>query len=592
MLIKQGKTNIKYLFIVTILAIFSGAIMIGELEMMKCPYWWPSTQQTSTVDETADWKTYINEEYGFEMKYPKDWNYGPNILTEAPGMVFCPPELSDTNPEVGCKVEPNISPMPDSLAPIFLFVSNKPGGTFSLDDLAMKQCEKSELKTINDILMKVSYCGERGQEAIWYSPGNAYVFRLLLVDNSFSVTFNQMLSTFSFVEEEIISWETYKNEEYGFEVKYPADWSIKLKDPLERCQVEGFKCDCLVYLQFFPPSVLNYSWINLLVYSNPNKYSIEEEWLSENIPFYNSQAVSIDNKFEIGGKEGLKIISVNGCKATQSYISKEEYFFELTTCAGPGQEKTNDIYDQMLSTFRFLEEEEPYIEVISPNGREEWVVGETYDIKWDVSSYNFNKPVMISLWDVTFDPDDEIGPFNIATNVISDGVYSWTIPSILQEVTLGGDKYKIIIYLEGMRKEDQSDNYFSIFSYQTYRNEEYGFEIALPGSWEGYSILMKNWNGFKIDNPSVKFQGPKIVIRNPKWTTEQPWQDIPIMVFTEYEWSLIEENNLNVSAAPIGPSKLGENENYIFALPPRWIGFTDALGQQEARDIVETFIAI
>ena len=29
-------------------------------------------------DETTNWKTYRNEEYGFEIKYPKDWyDYGP-----------------------------------------------------------------------------------------------------------------------------------------------------------------------------------------------------------------------------------------------------------------------------------------------------------------------------------------------------------------------------------------------------------------------------------------------------------------------------------------------------------------------------------
>jgi len=31
------------------------------------------TPATTTSDETADWKTYTNAQYGFEFKYPKDW---------------------------------------------------------------------------------------------------------------------------------------------------------------------------------------------------------------------------------------------------------------------------------------------------------------------------------------------------------------------------------------------------------------------------------------------------------------------------------------------------------------------------------------
>jgi hypothetical protein len=125
--------------------------------------------------------------------------------------------------------------------------------------------------------------------------------------------------------------------------------------------------------------------------------------------------------------------------------------------------------------------------------------------------------------------------------------------------------------------------------WQTYRNEEYGFEMKLPAFWTGYSVLSESWEGHTIDGKNTEFHGPKIVIRNPNWSGNQPWQDIPILVFTKEEWQLIEEENLNISAAPIGPIELGWTQQYVFALPPRWIGFTDNLGQDEAQEIAKTF---
>ncbi len=53
------------------------------------------------------------------------------------------------------------------------------------------------------------------------------------------------------------------------------------------------------------------------------------------------------------------------------------------------------------------------------------------------------------------------------------------------------------------------------------------------------------------------------------------------MIFTPVQWKQVEDVDMAVSAAPIGPSKLGQNSKYFFALPPRWIGFTDTLGQDE-----------
>ena len=113
-----------------------------------------------------------------------------------------------------------------------------------------------------------------------------------------------------------------------------------------------------------------------------------------------------------------------------------------------------------------------------------------------------------------------------------------------------------------------------------YRNNAYGFCFVLPANWKGYTIVPEQWSGTILSSGQA-VHGPQLLIRNPKWTKKTPYQDIPIMVFTPAQWQQVEAVTMSVSAAPIGPSELGQNSRYVFALPPRWIGFTDDLGQQE-----------
>lgn len=121
-----------------------------------------------------------------------------------------------------------------------------------------------------------------------------------------------------------------------------------------------------------------------------------------------------------------------------------------------------------------------------------------------------------------------------------------------------------------------------------YRNTQYGFVFSLPLSWEGYSIVISSWEGSPVDGPvNQVIKGPEIIIRHPLWTSKNPRQDIPIMVFTFDEWNLISQEKLSIGAAPIGPSELGRNTNYIFALPARY-NFAFPTGFEEVEKIIES----
>lgn len=126
----------------------------------------------------------------------------------------------------------------------------------------------------------------------------------------------------------------------------------------------------------------------------------------------------------------------------------------------------------------------------------------------------------------------------------------------------------------------------------SYKNTEYGFQMTFPATWQGFIFQKNTWKGSKINGGKVgDYSGVEFLFKNPQTTTSQKYQDIPIMVFTPDVWAMVSGDNptVAVSAAPIGPQKVGENSKYVFATPPRWYGFTDAIGFEEAVNIVKTF---
>ena len=122
-----------------------------------------------------------------------------------------------------------------------------------------------------------------------------------------------------------------------------------------------------------------------------------------------------------------------------------------------------------------------------------------------------------------------------------------------------------------------------------YVNNQYGFSFKLPSSWKGYSIVTGKWEGVAIggkNDGKIVETGPILSIRHPLWTSQEPRQDIPIMIFTLEQWKSLQQGEFHIGAAPINPSELGRNSTYVFALPARY-NYAFPKGYEEVEDILK-----
>lgn len=119
-----------------------------------------------------------------------------------------------------------------------------------------------------------------------------------------------------------------------------------------------------------------------------------------------------------------------------------------------------------------------------------------------------------------------------------------------------------------------------------YSNPQYGFSFALPDTWRGYTIVEDKWEGEPIgEGQKAAANGPELSIRHPQWTQSNPRQDIPIMIFTLAQWQDLQQEKFHIGAAPMGPSELGRNSQYVFALPARY-NFAFPTGYEEVENIL------
>ncbi len=337
--------NKKISFPIAIIIIVVCAVLVGVIvwQYSIIPGIGPTFTPVPPKDETADWKTYRNEEYGFEMKYPANWVLDERGVTELVYLFnFGESGWPNSNKlalEVG----------PESFIAQFYKHPEKICTESALSNEGAYRCEGTDFIYVeaehNGKFYLWSVFGEKGLEKI--------------------KIFEKILSTFRFIETaETADWKIYRNEKYGIEFKYPALWvldeknvlSVNLPDQTRNFiqinisnGVKGSEDESMSLCQ---------PGIAAIVYQigklRDNQQSFEE--------FVNFQIENPERGMPpivkpklipamIGGHNALKIEKiVDNCKTEFFYVEQDfDHYMTISFIVDKNDDKL--VIDQILSTF-------------------------------------------------------------------------------------------------------------------------------------------------------------------------------------------------------------------------------------------------
>ncbi len=319
----------------------------------------PTVTPTNTPEpDTSDWKTYKNEKYGFEIKYPSEkWKECTvnNELSKGDTLFL----LTRTNQECYPAAESDLSDLISisSRTDIYNEYNNYEALKNALEQ-ALNNGDKAfevggiSYYSVEDIKENVfgglkSLTVENADLAYGIPSTERYVFydnklfdiSSLVTDKKFNKEIEQIVSTFRFIEkDEITDWKTYKNENFGFEIKYPSDTTIAenfnmgiIRNPFNVSFLKQNQIDIFYSLYIInknqPREMQNF-------FDNPEVYNKNTEF--KTITIDDMEWKSYDYTGGEGGQEPLHFI-----------LNTNNLIFELAA-----SNDSNSNITKILSTFR------------------------------------------------------------------------------------------------------------------------------------------------------------------------------------------------------------------------------------------------
>lgn len=275
----------------------------------------PNCEFSACPDITKDWKTYRNEEYGFKFKYPVEYK----TIEHKDGW------------------------------PSALVLLMRSSGYAQSFDLAVELWD-------NEFEFKKKY----GYDPDIIKKINNKYITLWNINKEKDI--EKIIFTFHLIQEnESIDWRTYRNNEYGFEFQYPKNWEMS-----ELVKGEKPIIDFIIASGMYTGGIISSSSGSCFDKENKSGFIDCAEYIEVQLNYSRAESITelLNNTIKYDSYINVeKIPNINGIKydlkaapyykymkfLNENYYVFILYYCDLNVC------KSFDIFNQILSTFKFIE---------------------------------------------------------------------------------------------------------------------------------------------------------------------------------------------------------------------------------------------
>lgn len=184
-------------------------------------------------NQTADWKNYRNEKYGYEIKYPAGTKLSDIDVSGGREIFMQLPYFSGKTNLIDkvLHIRTVISEFNYGVEQPAFCASNAGTSNITINGIKFAKNDVSnDFSGTQGASVAIEYCAMKGNKAFKLVSQLNYdrYSQLSKFDaEKESEIFNQILSTFRFTEkDETADWKTYNSDKYDYEVKYPKDWAL------------------------------------------------------------------------------------------------------------------------------------------------------------------------------------------------------------------------------------------------------------------------------------------------------------------------------------------------------------------------------